>query len=98
MKKNYSILILLIPIFSLAQFNVNIVNVITNDLVYDSNTDRIYVSIPSLNGSNGNSIGIINPDTNILENTVFIGSEPTVLAISNDGQYIYSGFSFIPTY
>lgn len=93
MKKKYSILILLFPIFSLAQFNVNIVNVITNDLVYDSNTDRIYVSLPSSNGSNGNSIGIINPDTNILENTVFIGSEPTVLAISDDGQYIYSGFS-----
>lgn len=76
-----------------AQLQVNSIQVATNDLVYDSVTDRIYVSIPSSNGSNGNSIGIINPNTYTLENTVFIGSEPTVLAISDNGQYIYAGFT-----
>ncbi len=76
-----------------AQLQVNTLNLTTNDLVYDSVTNKIYVSIPSANGSNGNSIGIINPNNYTLENTVFIGSEPTVLAISDNGQYIYSGFS-----
>ena len=76
-----------------AQLQVNTLNLTTNDLVYDSVTNKIYVSIPSANGSNGNSIGVINPNTYLLENTIFIGSEPTILAISDNGQYIYSGFS-----
>lgn len=84
---------LLKSIFSFSQFQISSLDIHTNDLVYDSNTDRIYVSIPSSNGSNGNSIGIINPSTNELEKTVFLGSEPTVLAIADNGEYIYSGFS-----
>ncbi len=76
-----------------AQMQVHTLSITTNDLVYDSNTDRIYVSIPSSNGSNGNSIGVINPNTYLLENTIFMGSEPSVLAISDNGQYIYSGFN-----
>lgn len=76
-----------------AQLQVNTLNLTANDLVYDSVTNKIYASIPSANGSNGNSIGVINPNTYLLENTIFIGSEPTILAISDNGQYIYSGFS-----
>ena len=82
-----------ISLASFAQLQVYTINLTANDLVYDSVTNKIYASIPSANGSNGNSIGVINPDTRLLENTIFIGSEPTVLAISDNGQYIYSGFS-----
>ena len=85
--------LLLQSLFSFSQLQISTLDIQTNDLVYDSNTDRIYVSIPSSNGSNGNSIGIINPATSEIEKTIFIGSEPTVLAISDNGEYIYSGFS-----
>ena len=78
---------------SFAQLQVYTLPVKCNDLVYDAVTDRIYIAIPSTNGSNGNSIGIVNPNTYLLENTVFIGSEPSVLALSDNGQYIYAGFS-----
>ncbi len=88
MKKFIYILISLLSVDTFSQWEVNVLNITTNDLVYDSNTDRIYASIPSANGSNGNSIGIINPNTITLENTVNMGSEPTVLAISDNGQYI----------
>lgn len=93
MKAFYLILILLLPSIAFSQFEIRTINVSTNDLVYDSVTDKIYVSIPSSNGSNGNSIGVINPGNYTLENTIFIGSEPSVLAISDDGQFIYSGFN-----
>ena len=93
MKKNSLLLFLFISVNLFAQLQVNTVTVTSNDLVYDNVTDKIYVSIPSANGANGNSIGIINPNTYSLENTIFIGSDPTILAISDDGQYIYSGFS-----
>lgn len=93
MKTFLSILFLGSSLFSFGQMQIHTVDVSTNDLVYDSTTDRIYVSIPSSNGPNGNSIGVINPQTYSLENTIFMGSEPSVLAISDDGQYVYSGFN-----
>lgn len=93
MKKILSLLLVGCSSFALAQLQVNTLNLTTNDLIYDSVTNKIYASIPSANGSNGNSIGVINPNTHLLENTIFIGSEPTVLAISDNGQYIYVGFT-----
>jgi len=76
-----------------AQFKVSALKITTNDVIYNPFNGRIYVTIPSSNGSNGNSIGIINPSTMTLEKTVFMGSEPTIMDISDDGQYIYVGFS-----
>lgn len=76
-----------------AQMQVHTVSVKSNDLVYDSNTGKIYISVPSANGSNGNSIGVVNPNTYSIDTTVFMGSEPSVLAISENGQYIYCGFT-----
>jgi len=93
MKKILPLLFLVSSLCTFSQLQVYTVNVTANDLVYDATTNKIYASVPSANGANGNSIGIINPNTHLLENTVFIGSEPTVLAISDNGQYIYSGFS-----
>ena len=93
MKKILSFLILGTCSVTFAQLQVNTMNLTVNDLVYDSVTNKIYASIPSSNGSNGNSIGVINPVTRVLENTIFIGSEPTVLAISDNGQYVYTGFT-----
>lgn len=93
MKQILFFLVLSVPFLTFGQLQVNVIQLTTNDLVYDSNTNRIYASIPSANGSNGNSLGVINPNNYTLENTIFIGSEPTVLAISDNGQYIYSGFS-----
>jgi hypothetical protein len=93
MKKILSLLLLGTSSLTFAQLQVNTLNLTANDLVYDSVTNKIYASIPSANGANGNSIGVINPNTYLLENTVFIGSEPTVLAISDNGQYIYTGFT-----
>jgi len=93
MKRTLSILLIALNFSAFAQLQVSVLNITTNDLVYDANTNRIYVSIPSTNGANGNSIGVINPVTKTLENTVFVGSEPSVLAISDNGQYIYSGFT-----
>ena len=93
MKKILSIILLVYSILGFGQLQVHTMNITANDLVYDAITNKIYASIPSSNGSNGNSIGVINPSTRVLENTIFMGSEPSVLAISDNGQYIYSGFS-----
>ena len=97
MKQFYTIAFSLFAAVSFSQMTVGTVNVITNDLVYDSVSNRIYVTIPSANGANGNSIGVINPTTYTLETTIPVGSEPSVMAISDDGQFIYTGFSTAST-
>lgn len=92
--KKLLLLITLISSVSLsAQFKVSSLKIPTNDLVYNPVTNKIYVTIPSSYGTNGNSIGIINPSNMTLEKTVFVGSEPSIMDISDNGQYIYVGFT-----
>src|SRR5690349_11552479 len=68
-------------------------NVQANDLVVDPTTQTIYASLPSANGSNGNSIAPIDPNSGTLGTPVFIGSEPNKMAISDNGQFIYVGLT-----
>jgi hypothetical protein len=65
------------------------IDLTTNDLVYSSTTGKIYASLPSLAGSNGNSIAAIDPTTGLITSTTFIGSEPNKLALSDDGHSLY---------
>lgn len=61
----------------------------TNDLIFDPTRNRIYASIP---GSirDGNSIVSIDPFTASIGTPVPIGSEPSRLALSDNGQYLYT--------
>jgi DNA-binding beta-propeller fold protein YncE len=94
MKKNIVLIATILSCFSVfSQTALYKLELATYDLVYDKVTDKIYASILSTNGSNGNSIGIINPHTGELEGTVIMGSEPTKLALSDDGKYIYTAFA-----
>src|SRR5689334_15181327 len=64
-----------------------------NDLVYSDATQSLYVSLPSSVGVNGNSLTKINPSTGVIGPSVFIGSEPGKMAISSDGQTIWTFLS-----
>jgi DNA-binding beta-propeller fold protein YncE len=73
-----------------AAADVRQVSLRTNDLVYDPNSGLIYASVPSSAGPpNGNSIVKIDPVTGMAGSPVFVGSEPTKLALSQDGQFLY---------
>jgi hypothetical protein len=63
----------------------------TNDLVYNQGTQKIYASVPSSEGSTGNSIAEIDPVLASVTNKVFVGSEPNVLAQADDGATLYVG-------
>lgn len=66
-----------------------------NDIIYDDITDKIYITIPDTDTTNGNSIGIVNPYTNVLESTLVVGDKPIEMAISDNGQFIYIAFDGI---
>jgi dipeptidyl aminopeptidase/acylaminoacyl peptidase len=61
----------------------------TGDLVYDSVTRRIYASVLSAAGAIGNTITPIDPMTATLGASVFVGSEPGKLALSDDNRQLY---------
>jgi DNA-binding beta-propeller fold protein YncE len=61
----------------------------TNDLVFDPPTNRIYASVASNEGAIGNTISAIDPETGTVISSVFVGSDPTTLARSDNGQYLY---------
>ncbi len=61
-----------------------------NDLVWDPMHQLIYLSVPSLAASNGNTVAALNPVTGSIQSSQFAGSEPDVLAISDDNQYLYA--------
>ncbi len=66
------------------------VSQLANDLVWDATNQVIYLSVPSLASSNGNTVAILNPNTGNIQSSQFAGSEPDVLAISDDDQVLYA--------
>src|SRR5258706_5047439 len=79
-----------VPLASPEQSFVRKVDVVANDLVVDPITQTIYVSLPSSSLPNGNSIAPVPPLTGAVGPSVFLGSEPTKLAVSDNGQFIYA--------
>lgn len=63
----------------------------TNDIIYDPFSNQVFATVPSMAGARGNSITPINPADGALGSSVFVGSEPNKLAISDNGQYLYFG-------
>jgi hypothetical protein len=61
----------------------------SKDLIYDPLRKVVYASVPGRAGALGNTITVIDPETGSIGPSVFIGSEPGKLAISDDGQYLY---------
>lgn len=60
-----------------------------NDVAYSTSTNMLYVSVPSGAGASGNSIAPVDPLTGVMGTPVFVGSEPSQLAISDDGNTMY---------
>jgi hypothetical protein len=66
------------------------VSITANDIVYDPVRQRLYASLSGDQGALGNSIVSITPDGQVRD-LGFIGSEPNVLALSDDAAYLYVG-------
>ena len=68
-----------------------IANQLANDMVWDASHQLIYLSVPSVAPTNGNTVVALDPATDTIGSPQFAGSEPDVLAISDDSQFLYAG-------
>jgi hypothetical protein len=65
-----------------------------NDIVYNAVDGLIYASIPGSAGEGlGNTIAGIDPTSGIIVKTIFVGSEPTRIALSSDGTQLFVGLN-----
>jgi hypothetical protein len=67
----------------------------TNDLIFDPGTQKVYATVPGSVAGIGNSLAPISPSTGVVSQPIFVGNEPTRLAISSNNQYIYAGLDGI---
>jgi len=88
---NHAVVISTAALTPVPQTTPTLANLMPNHILWDTGTARLYASIPSVAGSFGNSVAVINPATNAVESTIYAGSEPNALAVSDDSQYLYAG-------
>lgn len=65
--------------------DLQVVDLQTSDLVYNPSNQMIYASVPG-----GNIVVAINPVSGTVIGAVAAGSNPTKLALSDDGQVLYA--------
>lgn len=64
-----------------------------HDLAWDSSHGVLYASVSGPSSKYGDSILVIDPSTGSILRSVFAGSGPDKLAVSDDGQYLYAGLN-----
>lgn len=68
---------------------VQVIRLTCNSLVYDPVHRKIYASLPSTVGAQGNSVVAIDPHTAEVGQPVSVGSEPDRMAVSEDGSRLF---------
>ena len=72
-------------------FAVSVLNQTSNDLIYDPLHHVIMLSVPSTATAHGNTISALDPSTETIISSQFAGSEPGILALSDDSHFLYTG-------
>jgi len=60
-----------------------------NWLVYNPFDFRLYASVASLQGTGGNAIAVIDPYSGTVTKSIYVGSEPRRMALSDDGKSLW---------
>ncbi|HEY2232835.1 MAG TPA: IPT/TIG domain-containing protein, partial [Candidatus Angelobacter sp.] len=74
-----------------AGFAVTVLNQPANDIIFDAPSNVILFSSPSSDAVHGNTISALDLASGSIISSLFAGSEPNVLALSADNQFLYSG-------
>lgn len=72
-------------------FAVSTINQAANDLIFDPLHHVILLSVPSTAAAHGNTISALDPASESIISSQFAGSEPGILALSDDSHFLYAG-------
>jgi hypothetical protein len=59
------------------------------DVVYDAITDRLYATIGPTGAQNANLVIAVDPHTGSITGSVFVGTDPKRIVLSDDGKFLY---------
>jgi hypothetical protein len=71
--------------------SVKSVDLPANWLAVDPVSGRLFATVPGPVATYGNTVAEIDPAAGSIVTSVFVGSEPGVAEVSDDGQYLYVG-------
>ena len=91
LKKIITLSFFLLEILSVKGQSITSIDLHAYKLLYDIKRDKIYATVKSLDPNYGNSFVQINPYTGLIENSIFVGSEPSCMDITKDTNYVYIG-------
>ena len=63
------------------------------DRAWDSSRSLLYVAVPASDPALPNTIAVVDPTKTAINQTVPVADGPTAISLSDDGQFLYSGFS-----
>lgn len=72
-------------------FAVSVISQAANDLLFDPAHQVIMLSVPSTAAAHANTISALDPSTGTIVSSQFAGSEPDILALSDDSHFLYAG-------
>jgi hypothetical protein len=76
--------------------NQTILHVNVNDMIYDSSRNKLFAIIGSTDTQYGNNLIQIDCTTKQIEKKLFVGSNPELLEITSDNNYLYVALSGSP--
>ncbi|WP_406704454.1 beta strand repeat-containing protein [Tunturibacter empetritectus] len=71
---------------------INTLDISGQDLAWDSKHNLLYVAVPGSDPVFPNTIAVVDPTKPTLTQAVPIADNPSVISLSDDNQYLYSGF------
>ncbi len=69
--------------------NLQRLNMPVNDVVFVRHSNMLYVTVPGSGGAYANSLVEVDSRTGAIQNSYFVGGEPTYIALSDAEKYIY---------
>lgn len=79
--------------FTVCAPDVQLFNLSVAEIVYSPITEKIYATVPATAPSYSNSLVVVDPALGRVETNYYFGDDPSQIAISDDGRFIYCGFN-----
>ena len=71
---------------------INTLDISGQDLAWDSKHNLLYVAVPDSDPVFPNTIAVVDPIKSALTQAIPVADNPSVISLSDDSQYLYSGF------
>jgi hypothetical protein len=78
-------------------YTVTAVPLQANDIIWDASHSVIYAAVAASSPNHASSIAIVDPLSGTINAVFPLGAEPSLLAISADGQYLYAALKGAPS-